>query len=67
MLEHMYIQNIRVMYQNRLIKPWIKSVLLVLGLFYTGICFIRFIKSVLCIYDQTSYCDRFENTNAKKN
>ena len=49
----MHIQNILVMYQNRLIKPWIKSVLHVLGLFDTAICFICFIKSVLCIYDQT--------------
>ena len=41
------------MYQNRLIKPWIKSALHVLWLFYTVFCFKRFIKSVLCIYDQT--------------
>ena len=54
------------MYQNWLIKPWIKSVLHVLGLFYTFICFIRFIKSVLYIYDQTSYCNRFVNIIIKK-
>ena len=57
------------MYQNRLIKPWmyLKSVSHVHGLFYTSICFIRFIKSVLYVYDQTSYFDRFENINIKKN